>query len=115
MVRIPTGIDPYSQQQTNLDGDDYILVFRFNSREQVWYMDVQQTDGTPLVQALKLVCNNLLIDQFADTDLPLGDFIVTDATGLNSPPGLLDLDPDTGRCTLNYLEQDDLIDVTTYF
>lgn len=108
MQAVPTDTTPYYQQQTNLDGDDYLLRFRFNSREQTWYLELLQTDGTLLAANLKLVCNSLLLANLVNTDPPLGDFIVLDATGGNAPPGLLDLDPDNGRCTLYYLEQAEL-------
>lgn len=45
----------YFQQQTNLENQTRILIFKYNSRESAFYMDILDAQSSPIVLAVKLV------------------------------------------------------------
>ena len=93
LLRIPTqnGLDAY-RVQIELDGAFYGLAFRWNARDNHWYMDVDQSLA-PTLEGVKLVNSTNLLGQFdymqVDGRLPPGVFQVFD----NVPSS--ERDPDT--------------------
>jgi hypothetical protein len=89
---IPTRTDlPNWDQITTLDGIDFQLGFRYNQRENVYYLIVADSTGIVLNGGIKLVAGWLLMSDFVDQRLPPGEIFVG-TTGLNdSPPGLGEL------------------------
>lgn len=84
-------VDPtrfFWQQTTTLDGTSYLLEFRYNAREQVYYMKISLTDGTLLAQGVKLVSNYPLLQGYNDDRMPLGEFVAV-AAGPNDSPAAL--------------------------
>lgn len=103
MFLIPTDTGLlFWQQITTLDGTDYLLEFRFNSREQVYYLMVSLTDGTLLAQGIKLVCSYPLLQAYNDDRFPLGELIVLPDATSDGPPGLGELGIGQ-RCQLVYV------------
>jgi hypothetical protein len=100
-------VAPFWTQTTTLDGVPYLLTFRYNSREQVYYLCIDSADGkTNYVQGVKLVCNFLLLTAYGN--VPPGELMVlTSASGNDAPPNIGDL-ADNGRCTLVYVPEADL-------
>lgn len=45
---------------TVIDQVQYIFKVRWNSRVKAWYFDVQEADGTPIVQGVKIVLGVVL-------------------------------------------------------
>lgn len=113
MVIIPTdsnaGVNYWYDQTSVLDGITYLLDFRFNTREQCWYMSIQLANlTTTVVQGVKLVCSYPLLQSYAGANVPPGEFFcLTQNQTLDGPPGLTDLDPN-GRCSLAYLSHAEL-------
>ena len=102
--RIPTqqGI-PFWVQRTTLDGRDYNLRFAWNQREERWYLDLADGDGTAILSGLKLVTNwPLLLAYHADPRVPPGELIVLTSQADTSPPGLRDMGAGL-RCELTYV------------
>lgn len=97
---------PFWTQTTTLDGVAYLLNFRFNSREQCYYLNISSADGTiDYVIGMKLVSDFFLLRPWAT---PPGEMMVISQSGADdSPPGLGDL-ADGGRCKLLYIEAADL-------
>ncbi len=92
-LRLPVqnGVDAY-RVQTELDSVFYGLKFRWNARDNHWYMDIDQA-LTPILEGMKVVNGLDLLAQFGhmqvDGRLPPGTFEVFDTV-----PGT-DRDPDT--------------------
>ncbi len=105
---IPTDpVRPFWTQTTNLDGTPYFLTFRYNAREQVYYLSIDSADQSfNYVQGLKLVTNVPLLSSVGPT--PPGElYVLTQSSDDDSPPGLGELG-ETSRCVLLYLPEADL-------
>lgn len=100
MVTIPTDPSLYFwSQTTEMDGTSYVLEFRYNEREQVYYLMVSLTDGTLLAQGIKLVSNYPLLQGYNDERMPLGELWAVASGPDDSPAALGDLG---GRVSLVY-------------
>jgi hypothetical protein len=107
MVIIPTFSNPYYTQTTVIDGTPYLLEFRFNFREQVWYLDISLADGTVLALGIKLVSNFRLLQKYADSRMPPGEIVAIAYGSNDSPAGLDELGLGL-RVELTYLEVADM-------
>lgn len=67
--------------QTVLDNTLYQFRQRWNSREGSWRLDINSSEGDPILQGLKLLPNQNLTLQYEDSRLPSGDIVLisTDA------------------------------------
>jgi hypothetical protein len=108
-VVIPTSTTlPDYRQTTSLEGRDYVLRFRWNTREARWYLDVADQDETPIVSGLKLVAEAPLLRLVRRDDRrPPGELWVRDREARTSAAGKLvardpGLDELGGRCALLY-------------
>lgn len=108
MSIIPTIAVPFYTQTVALDGINYLLEFRFNSRENTWRMGISLPDGTVLANGIKIVSNFLLLQKYADDRLPQGEIIALSSGPDDSPPGLNDFGVGL-RVELCYLERTDLV------
>lgn len=89
MILIPTDtILPFFYQTTTLDGTAYVLEFRYNQREQVYYLRILLPDQTVLAQGIKIVSNYRLLQAYANAKMPPGE-IVAMAQGVNDTPAAL--------------------------
>lgn len=100
--------EPFYDVTTNLDGVDYQLSFMYNQRLDEWYLSVRDSDGSPIVLGIAIVCNWGLLSNYSDARLPRGILmcqsnIATD----NTPPGYTELGPGK-RCKIVYLTEDEL-------
>lgn len=76
---IPVSRDlAFYRQTTTLDGRDYILTFRYNAREDRWYIDLADQDDVEIVSGLKLVCAHDLLLRIVDERRPPGRLMVHD-------------------------------------
>lgn len=90
-IILPQGLAFYDLRVA-LDGVTYILNFSWNARARSWYLDVQDSDGTPIVSGLAVVSNWPLLRRFKwNAALPGGELIATDLTGTYDAPGYTDL------------------------
>lgn len=109
---IPT--DPvrlFWTQTTTLDGIPYLLTFRFNSREQVYYLDIVSADGLVFyAEGLKLVSNFPLLRTYGVPPLggPGGELMAIATTSDDSPAKVGEMG-DKLRVSLMYIEQADLL------
>lgn len=75
-----------------LNGEIFHLKFSWNSREESWYMDIQDQNEVNILTGIKLVINYFLLEQYkAYENLPKGDFKLWD----------IQLDPTTGGLTFD--------------
>jgi len=108
IVAIPTRTDtPHWDQVTTLDGVDYTLGFRYNQRENVYYLIVADALGTVLNGGIKLVSNLLLLQNVIDTRMPPGELIAQTYGANDASPGLGELGIGQ-RATLWYIPQVDM-------
>lgn len=107
-VVIPTDLTAlFWTQTTTLDGVPYLLSFRFNTREQAYYLQIQSVDGTQtFVQGVKLVSNYLLLETYGLS--PPGELMSVSFSSDDSPARLGELG-DGQRCNLIYIEAADLV------
>lgn len=100
--------DAYTSQRTRLDGRDYLLRFSFNEREERWYLSLFDEDELPILEGLKLVCSQPLLQAYrSNPDVPRGELVVMDLTDDNSPPTLDELG-EGKRCELLYITAEEL-------
>jgi hypothetical protein len=89
-------------QRVNLDGSDYQLGFRWNTRQARWYMSVSDVDGTLLASSLKVVPNwPLLAYYHGRAGMPPGELWCVTLGVSTDPPGLDEMG-EGRRCTLLY-------------
>ena len=84
----------YFEKRISLDGRDYILRFLFNTREEKWYLDINDQDNVPIVSGLKLVLNIDLVRRLTDERRPKGALHVFENASSNEQqidPGLSSL------------------------
>ncbi len=61
--------DPYYTYKQTLDDKDFILTFRYSKRAKSWYMDLADSDKTPLVLGVRLVPEYPLFEDYVINDL----------------------------------------------
>jgi hypothetical protein len=87
ILEIPVRDDlPSYNFQITLEGIVFTLHFRFNVRDDRWYMDVNDVDDEPIVTGVKLLYGLPLLDRYKNERLPLGRFIILDETGEERNP-----------------------------
>ena len=89
---IPTRTDITDYDMVvGLDGVSFILGFIWNYREEAWFMSVLAADETPIASGVRIVVDELLLEQVRGTLKPAGDLIAVDTTGAQVDPGIDDL------------------------
>ncbi len=104
---LPTFDDPFYSYATTLEGREYLLKFRFNQREDVWYLSLYMPDETPLVTGIKMLDGTDLI-QRADERLPPGKLFAYSNSRNNTTAGGLEEVGKTKRVMLVYVSSDEL-------
>jgi len=66
--------------QIELDTTVFILVFKFNTRADVWYFDLLQSNGTPIKYGIKVTTGFPWLRQIAASIRPLGDLLAIDSS-----------------------------------
>ncbi len=94
---------PAYDQRTELDGVEYLLTFRFNSRRDRWSFSITGLDGAPILTgatvSLFIPLNRRAVGG------PPGVFIALPESDTTDPPGLLELGT---RVKLLYLSAEDV-------
>lgn len=72
--------------------------FYFNRRDQHWYFDIQNPDGTQLRSGIKVVADFPLLKTWAEQTRPIGELLAIDAAS-DVDPGIDELG---GRTLLVY-------------
>lgn len=104
---VPTAFtDPSYVQRCTFEGSLFVVQFDFNQRCAAWYMSIADSDGIDIYNGIKLTVGLMLLRRCADPRRPAGDFMCLSSTTDQSPPGIVDLLPGSGRCSLVYLTSD---------
>jgi hypothetical protein len=105
-VVIPLRVDfPEYDLQVVLDDVTYSLSFRWNGREEAWYMDVRTELEVDIWNGIKIVVGPKLGKRCVDVRFPPGALVAVDTTGSDVGPGLEDLG---GRVQLLYYNEVEL-------
>ena len=65
-----------TSQTVNLEGQDYILRFTWNNRDNSWNMDILLPADVPIIMGIKLVVNYELISRYIQANVPPGMMIL---------------------------------------
>lgn len=86
-IPVRSDLDAYSLIVT-LEGTDYRLAFRYNTRAARWIMSMELTDGTALASGIPIVANVPLLGRWSwKDDLPADGFLMAvDSTGDEEEP-----------------------------
>jgi hypothetical protein len=87
--------------QVVLDGSTFTLEFRWNTREQAWYLNVSDEAGVLIRGSVKVVVNWPLAARVVNPKKWPGRLVAQDTTGLQTNPGIADLGD---RVALIYFE-----------
>jgi hypothetical protein len=101
----PLGLSSYFQT-TTFEGTDYVLQFDYNQRCASWYLSIADADNVDIYNGIKLVTGFSLLKKCVDPRRPPGAMFLFSSTSDQSPPGLYDLLPGIGRCSLIYVTSD---------
>ena len=92
---------PHYQAQVALEGRTYTLTFRWNAREEAWFLSIGDAAGNIVLANRKVVLSFPLTSRFRLPGLPPGEFVAVDTTGRGQEAGLSDLGE---RVQLLYVE-----------
>lgn len=89
---------PAIRQETALDGTTYRLTFRWNAREEYWYLTIADINDTVIRPSIKLVPGARFLRYVVQETRPSGELIVIatpDRDSLGASDPLIYLDADT--------------------
>lgn len=96
----PTKTDRAAMRwRTRLDGRFYEFRLMWNVRMRTWFLDIAQSDGTPLVNAHRAAIGVDVTAPYNDARLPVGQLFFLDSEGQGVEAGRNDLQ---GRSPLVY-------------
>lgn len=107
MVRIiPTRADQENYKfRVSLDGKQYAFGFRWNVRDECWYLSLWDTNDVPLFSGRKVVVDFPLLARGRTADFPPGYLEAQDSGGSGISPGRDELGK---RVQLVYVDAADL-------
>lgn len=88
-----------------LNGISYTLTAKWNSRSEIWFLDIQDEDGNNLILGVALKLGARLLKQF---NLGIGDFIMVDDTATNTEANLSNISVST---RLVYFAPDEIAEI----
>jgi hypothetical protein len=77
---------PFYTFGITLAGVQYFMTMRYNSRADRWFLDVADSQRTPVVTGLPLLVDRRLLQQYPTLPVPYGELIVTDDSGRDLDP-----------------------------
>jgi len=92
---------PWYTFQITLSGSIFNLIFRFNTRNNRWFMDINDAVGNPVLLGVPLLVDTNLFGQYTSLNLPDGIMFPTDDTGTGIQPTLYSFGTE---CTLWYYD-----------
>lgn len=106
-VVVPTRVDLLEyRQQVRLDGVVFTMLFRFNDRDQSWYLDLLDSSESPIRNGIRLRTGTPMLRLIATAGRPAGELVPIDSTGADTEPDGTNLG--TG-VPLVYVEELDVI------
>ena len=103
---LPTSVTVASYVFTvDLDGVEFQLSFKFNARDDAWFLTILDTDGNILRASLKVVNEWFLLRLWQEDIAPEGELIPINRGDVPAPPTLTQLGEDV---LLTYLDAEEL-------
>ena len=96
---------PFYEFDVELDDTVFRLEFRFNGRDDAWYMKISDTEDNILRSGIKIVNRRSLLKGWVTNEAPLGAITSITTVNLDRPPNLEELDRDT---LLHYVDAEEL-------
>jgi hypothetical protein len=92
-VTIPTRTDEtaFYSMRVPLNGVEFLLAFKWNTREGAWYFTISDAAGVPIRSGVKVTLGPGLLRSCVDVRRPRGEFIAVDTTGQGQEAGFTDL------------------------
>lgn len=100
---------PNYRFDTTLDGIQYVIDIRWNSRDEAWYMSVFSEEEEPLISGTKLVLGAWLTGDATHPDRPFGLFRLIDWTGSGTEATLTNIGSVVGLYFYNIDEIEETI------
>lgn len=69
------------REQITLDGDIFILEFKWNALNEFWMMNIYDGQVNPIVLGIKLVPNYPLLSQYIKDGMPRGEIVCQNIVG----------------------------------
>lgn len=89
-IPVANNLDAYSFSVI-LEQITYFFEFKYNGRRKRWLMDIYDQDKVPLIYGMPMLTNVDVLGQYSQEELPPGNFLVFDLSGLNKNPEQFDL------------------------
>lgn len=87
-INLPLGNDvPSYKFKTSLSGVVYTLQLNFNTRVQLWHLDIMDASNNPIYMGIPLIIDTDLLYQCVNPLRPLGTMVVLDTTNQEQNPG----------------------------
>lgn len=100
--RLPTStVLAFYEFEVELDGVEFRLEFRFNDRDDAWYLTILNTDDVVLRASLRIVLEWTLLRLWAEATRPDGEIVSVTQGKVSAPPTLNQLG---GEVVLTYLD-----------
>lgn len=96
---------PYYSEIVDLDGENFLMVFKWNFRDSTWYFSLYQEDETPVAVGMRLVVGWNPLRRLVGTDRPLGSIYVHDTVGTDVEAGFEELGT---RVLVLYYDEDEI-------
>ncbi len=77
--------------RTVLDGVEYVLLFNWNGREQLWNLSIMDASEAPIIMGMVLAADMELIGRFSVNGMPPGLLQLYDTSGNQEDAGRNDL------------------------
>src|SRR5690606_7091108 len=81
MQIIPSKNDSNYRQQVELNGETFILFYKWNALNQFWSLSIYDSNSNPIVTGIKIVTQFNLTEQLIRLGMPLGDIICQNIIG----------------------------------
>ena len=107
VTKIPTSTTfPFYDMEVDLDGVLFLLSFKFNGRDQAWYMSILDPNGTQLRSGLKVVSDWPLMRLWQEIQIrPAGEMVAVAQGGIARPALIDELGEEV---VLTYLDAEEL-------
>lgn len=90
---------------SDLDGENYEFRFKYNSREERWYLDLLDNEGNVVRAGMKVVVNWPVLLRMMELNRPPGEILFINTQDRAEDPGLDELGVDA---VLTYVEEGSL-------
>lgn len=98
LIPLRSDLDHY-QETVTLDEVSFDFVFRWNNRDDCWYLSIfdptvaEAVDGSriPIIGSIPVLVGWALLAQYRMRERPLGDLVAFDTSGQELDPGRRDL------------------------